>query len=84
LQVIRPVGSGPDAELHSFISITEREALLGARKLVNIAEGFKKRTFFLTIPAGLSEGQTLRLKGMGRQTDKGLRGDLYLKVKISD
>ena len=84
LQVIRPVGSGTNQDLHGFISITEREALFGARKLVNIAEGFKKRTFFLTIPAGLSKGQTLRLKGMGRQTEEGWRGDLYLKVQISD
>ena len=84
LQVIRPVGSGSAADLHGLISITEREALLGTRKLVNIAEGFKKRTFFLTIPVGLSEGQTLRLKGMGRRTEEGRRGDLYLKVQVKD
>jgi len=82
LQVIRPVGSGSAADLHGLISITAREALLGTRKLVNIAEGFKKRTFFLTIPVGLSEGQTLRLKGMGRRTEEGRRGDLYLKVQV--
>jgi membrane associated rhomboid family serine protease len=82
LQVIRPTGLGSDPDLHSPISITEREALFGARKLVNIPEGFKKRTFFLTIPPGISEGSTLRLKGMGRRTPEGLRGDLYLKVQI--
>jgi membrane associated rhomboid family serine protease len=81
-QVIRPAGFGTDADLYAPISITEREALFGARKLVNIPEGFKKRTFFLTIPAGVSEGTTLRLKGMGRQTAEGLQGDLYLKVQI--
>lgn len=84
LQVIRPVGPGRDADLHGFITITEHEALFGSRKLVNIAEGFKKRTFFLTIPSGLSDGQTLRLAGMGRQTQDGRRGDLYLKVQIKD
>ena len=82
LQVIRPVGLGKDPDLHSPISVTEREALFGARKLVNIPEGFRKRAFFLTIPPGISEGSTLRLKGMGRQTAEGLRGDLYLKVNI--
>ncbi|MBW2171510.1 MAG: rhomboid family intramembrane serine protease, partial [Deltaproteobacteria bacterium] len=56
----------------------------GARKLINIAEGFKKRTFFLTIPVGLSEGQKLRLKGMGWRTKEGVRGDLYLKVQIRE
>ncbi len=82
LQVIRPVGFGKDPDLHGPISVTEREALFGARKLVNIPEGFRKRAFFLTIPPGVSEGSTLRLKGMGRQTAEGLRGDLYLKVNI--
>jgi membrane associated rhomboid family serine protease len=82
LQVIRPAGLGTDPDLYGLISITEREALLGAHKLVNIPEGFKKRTFFLTIPSGVSAGSRLRLKGMGRQAAEGLRGDLYLKVQI--
>ena len=83
LQVIRPVGFGKDPDLHGPISVTEHEALFGARKLVNIPEGFRKRAFFLTIPPGVSEGSTLRLKGLGRQTAEGLRGDLYLKVHIN-
>ena len=82
LQVIRPTGTGLEPDRYGVISITEREALFGARKLVNIAGGFKKKTFFLTIPSGISEGQTLRLKGMGRQTPEGHRGDLYLKVQV--
>jgi len=82
LQVIRPTGFGDDPNLYGTISISEREALFGARKLVNIAHGFKKKTFFVTIPPGISEGTTLRLKGMGRQTAEGVRGDLYLKVQI--
>ena len=84
LQVIRPTGIGQDLDLHSVISVTEREALFGARKLVNIAEGFNKKTFFLTIPQGLSDGTKLRLKGMGRRAPDGSRGDLYLKVEIKD
>ncbi|OEU81664.1 MAG: rhomboid family intramembrane serine protease [Desulfobacterales bacterium S5133MH4] len=82
LQVIRPAGFGPDPNLYAPIAITEREALFGVRKLINIPQGFKKRPFFLTIPPDVSEGTTLRLKGLGRQTAEGLRGDLYLKVQI--
>lgn len=82
LQVVRPAGFGDDPSLYGSISITEREALFGARKLVNIPEGFKKRTFFLSIPPGLTAGSTLRLKGMGRKTAHGFRGDLYLKVQV--
>ena len=83
LQVIRPVGLEKDPDLHAPISVTEREALFGARKLINIPEGFRKRAFFLTIPPGVSEGSTLRLKGLGRQTAEGFRGDLYLRVHIN-
>ncbi|MBW1740616.1 MAG: rhomboid family intramembrane serine protease [Deltaproteobacteria bacterium] len=82
LQVIRPVGLGTDPDLYGVIPITEREALFGTRKLVNIPEGLKKRTFFLTIPPGVSEGSTLRLKGMGRRLAEDVQGDLYLKVQI--
>lgn len=84
LQVIRPAGFGADPDLHGVISITEHEALFGARKLVNIPAGFRKRPFFLTIPPGISEGSRLRLKGLGRQSAEGMRGDLYLKVQIKD
>ncbi|MDY6838966.1 MAG: rhomboid family intramembrane serine protease [Thermodesulfobacteriota bacterium] len=82
LQVVHPVAVGYEPDLHGVISVSEREALFGARKLVNVAQGFKKRTFMLTIPEGISDGSRLRLAGMGRERPDGSRGDLYLKVQI--
>ncbi|MDY6954319.1 MAG: rhomboid family intramembrane serine protease [Thermodesulfobacteriota bacterium] len=82
LQVIHPTAVGYEPDLHGVISVSEREALFGARKLVNVAQGFKKRTFLLTIPEGISDGSRLRLTGMGREISDGSRGDLYLKVQI--
>jgi membrane associated rhomboid family serine protease len=82
LQMIHPVAPGDDLDLYGFISVSEREARQGGRKLVNIAQDRKKRTFFVNIPRGVSEGTTLRLRGMGRQTAEGVQGDLYLKVQI--
>lgn len=82
LQVIYPAGRGDDPNLHGVITVSEREASLGARKLVNIAHGPQKKTFSLTIPPGVSEGTVLRLRGMGRQTAEGVRGDLHLKVQV--
>jgi membrane associated rhomboid family serine protease len=84
LQVIRPASVGEDAHFYGVVSVSEREALFGVRKLVNIAQGFKKKTFLLTIPPGVSEGSKLRLKGMGRQMAGGSHGDLFLKVHIRD
>jgi membrane associated rhomboid family serine protease len=82
LHVIHPVSSGDGPDLHGVISVSEREARQGGRKLVNIAHKRTKKTFFVNIPPGLSEGTTLRLRGMGRQKPEGEQGDLYLKVQI--
>ena len=81
LHIIRPVASTGGLDLYGSIAVSEREALQGGRKLVNIASDRKKRTFFVHIPSGVSAGTTLRLRGMGRQTAEGV-GDLYLKVEI--
>jgi DnaJ-class molecular chaperone len=58
--------------------------MLGTRKLINLAQGFRKKTFWLTIPPGVTEGSSLRLKGLGQQRPDGVSGDLYLKVFIRD
>jgi len=84
IRVVRPVSLGQDSDTHGNIYITKREALFGARKLINIPKGFKKRTFVLIIPPGTSEGSKLRLSGLGRQLDGGRKGDLYLKVTVED
>lgn len=82
LQVIRPTGSGDDPHLYGQIKITPIEARYGTRKLVNIPWGFQKRLFRINIPSGVNHESVLRLAGMGRQMDKGQKGDLYLKVLI--
>ena len=84
IQVITPVSFGQDPDRYGNISITKREAIFGARKLVNIPEGFKKRMFLLNIPPDTSDGSKLRLPGLGRQLDGKRRGDFYLKVKVED
>jgi len=83
LQVIRPVGPGKDPHLYGTITITSFEALTGTLKLVNIPWGFQKRLVRVAVPAGVQAGSKLRLKGLGKITPDGQRGDLYLKVSIS-
>ncbi len=84
IQVIRPVSFGQDPDMYGSISITKREALFGARKLVNIPEGFKKRMFLVNIPPGTLEGSRLRLSGLGRKLNGERRGNFYLKVIVED
>jgi len=83
LQVIRPVGPGNDPHLYGTISITPYEALAGTQKLVNIPWGYQKRIMRVTVPPGVKDGSKLRLKGQGKITPDGLRGDLFLKVSVS-
>jgi len=83
LQVIKPVGPGKDPHLYGMITITSFEALTGTLKLVNIPWGFQKRLVRVTVPAGVQAGSKLRLKGLGKITPDGHRGDLYLKVAIA-
>ncbi len=82
LQVIRPVGAGKDPHLYGVITITSFEALTGTLKLVNIPWGFQKRLVRVTVPAGVQAGSKLRLKGLGKISPDGHRGDLFLKVAI--
>ncbi|MFC1814142.1 rhomboid family intramembrane serine protease [Thermodesulfobacteriota bacterium] len=83
LQVIRPIGPGSDPHLYGTIDITPYEARAGTTKLVNIPWGFQKRVVRVTVPAGIQAGSKLRLKGLGKITPDGPRGDLFLKVNIS-
>jgi membrane associated rhomboid family serine protease len=82
LQVIRPEISGDDPNLYGSISINEREAQYGVRKLIKVSQGPSRRTFSVTVPPGVSQGTVLRLQGMGRRSVDGERGDLYLRVQI--
>ena len=83
LQVIRPIGPGPDPHLYGVITITPHEAAGGTRKLISIPRGFRKRLFNISVPPGIRAGSKLRLRGLGRETGSNERGDLFLKVTIS-
>lgn len=82
LQVIRPVAPGNEPNLYGTIIITPFEVLSGTRKIVNIPWGFHKRLVRVSIPPGIKEETKLRLKGLGRLTKDGQKGDLFLKVVI--
>jgi membrane associated rhomboid family serine protease len=74
----------PSEELDIFgtLTLTRREASHGARKLISIPQGLKKRGLWVTIPPGVHEGTRLRLKGLGQRDAEGNRGDLFLEVQF--
>ena len=60
------------------------EAYRGTRRSVTIEGGGQTRTLEVTIPAGVTNGQRIRLAGQGgRGTEGAAAGDLYLIVRIA-
>lgn len=66
-------------DLHSNVSLTFREAVNGATVRLSVGG----RSFRARIPAGIRDGQQIRLPGRGGLGRNGGRnGDLYLRVNV--
>lgn len=82
LQVMQPSMRNREVNLHETIWVTPYEAAAGTKKTLNLPWGFYNRFYRVNIPPGIKDGNILRLRGLGRQSPDGDRGDLYLTVKI--
>ena len=65
----------PPADTNYIIEVDFLEAALGTKKRVTMPDG---KTFDLTIPEGIEEGQKLRLKGQGGKAS----GHTYVEVHL--
>ncbi len=61
------------------LSVKLSDALLGTDYTIATLDGEQS----ITIPAGVTHGELLRVPGRGVPTAKGRRGDLFVKVKIT-
>ena len=80
-----PVGGGrarararAGADLEHEVPITLPEAFRGTERTLGLGD----RTIEVKIPAGVREGQRIRLAGQGGPGRGGPAGDLYLKVRL--
>jgi curved DNA-binding protein len=77
-------GPIPGADQEAVIELTVEEAYRGTRRSVTLEGGGETRTLEVTIPAGVTSGQRIRLAGQGgRGTEGASAGDLYLIVRIA-
>jgi len=77
-------GPVPGADQTAEIEISIEEAYHGARKTISLASPGGTRNLQVTIPAGVTDGQRIRLSGQGGRGSDGARpGDLYLVVRIA-
>ena len=80
-------------DLHSKIQVTLEEAFKGGQRVLNLQEPvidpqthqqyMQTRQLNVKIPAGVTAGQQIRLKGQGGKGMGGADGDLYLEINIA-
>jgi curved DNA-binding protein len=78
-------GPIPGADTEAEIELTVEEAYQGGRRSITLTGGDgTRRSFDVTIPPGVTDGQRIRLAGQGGHGSDGARnGDLYLIVRIA-
>lgn len=68
---------GRDMQTEIQISLTD--SILGTEKKI-VINGRKE--IIIKIPAGIQNGQTLKMTGYGEQIKNGKSGDLYIKINV--
>jgi curved DNA-binding protein len=77
-------GPVPGADQEAELTLSVEEAYRGGRRTITLAGPDGERTFDVTIPAGVTDGQRIRLAGQGGQGEEGAAaGDLYLVVRLA-
>ncbi len=78
-------GPIPGADQEAELEITVEEAYHGTHRTITLSgDGGTRATLDVTVPAGVTDGQRIRLTGQGgRGSDGAPNGDLYLVVRIA-
>ena len=77
-------GPVPGADQEAQIELSVEDAYRGGRRSITLAGPGGARSIDVTIPAGVTDGQRIRLAGQGGQGSDGAGpGDLYLVVSIA-
>ncbi|MBW1669503.1 MAG: DnaJ domain-containing protein [Deltaproteobacteria bacterium] len=73
------------ADLVYELSLTLEEAATSTNKLISYRVNGSQQTVSVKIPAGITTGKKLRLKGKGQPSPSGgPNGDLYVQIKVLD
>lgn len=72
----------PGRDQEARLSISFDEAVRGTTTSISLSDGSDKRTMKVRIPAGVEDGQRIRLRGKGGAGDP--PGDLYVIVQVGE
>ncbi len=65
------------------IELSFQESIFGTeRKVVVNSKLVKQKEVSIVVPAGIEDGQMIRMTGMGETMEGGVPGDLYVKVHV--
>jgi curved DNA-binding protein len=77
-------GPIPGADQEAELELTVEEAYRGGQRSVTLEGPDGRRSFDVKIPAGVADGQRIRLAGQGGRGSEGApNGDLYFVVRIA-
>jgi len=77
-------GSIPGADQEAELVLPLADAYRGGPRSVTLAGPGGERTYQVTVPAGVTDGQRIRLAGQGgRGSDGAAAGDLYFIVRLA-
>jgi curved DNA-binding protein len=80
----RAWGHIPGADQEAELDLPLEDAYHGGKRSITLAGPDGPRTFEVTIPAGVTDGQRIRLAGQGGRGSGGApAGDLYLVVRLA-
>ena len=69
----------PPQDVHYALAVDFLDVVNGRHKVVAMPDG---KTLDITIPAGINDGQVLRLKGQGLPGSDGKPGDAYVEISV--
>jgi curved DNA-binding protein len=76
--------SAPGADSEAEIELSVEDAYTGGRRRITLQTASGTRNYEVSIPAGVTDGQRIRLAGQGATgLGGGPRGDLYLAVRLA-
>jgi curved DNA-binding protein len=74
----------PGRDYENTVQISLEDARRGSKLQLNLADPAGERTLEVSIPAGLREGQKIRLRGKGgKGRHGGADGDIYLHITLA-
>ena len=80
----RSWGPIPGADQEAELTLTVEEAFRGGPRSITLSGPDGPRSYDVTIPPGVTDGQRIRLAGQGGQgTGQAPAGDLYLVVRLA-